>query len=658
MIFLIPIAMWLSTAICYLTIFKGTRQTFRRSLLTAAIANFFFIAASTELLGALDLITDWAVQGSWFLLDLALAATYFRITKRVGSNFRKIVSYWLISSKTFFKELGAFTTILLLILSCITLTVAVMTTPNNLDSLSYHLSRLGYWVQNKNVAHYATHIERSISFSPFSEYVHLHTFLLAGSWRFFQLLQWLCLVGILGFVSMLVQLFSNSRSALRIALLFAGTLPIAILESMTTQNDIVVSFFILATAFFVFDYIKKQDPVSLFLLVPTVGLGMMTKGTFAFFVLPFGLFLLIFMVSKGLWKPLGGAAVAAVFVMILLNGPFWYRTYQVFGTPIGRMSQGNKTHFSGGGSYLSSVSKHVFLHLGFISPGDRYNHFLETQLDHFHHLIGAPLNDPGTGMAFKMNRLNFNEDFAHNFLSAWLVIFSIPLLFVARISRAIKIYLALTLLAFLTFCFFIAYQTYGSRLHIPFFLLYSPVIGVVYGALFSTLFSKVLILILWLAALPFALLSASHPLLSTKWFFEEVFPPINSALNLHINIEGNVNLKQRSALMISPLEAFWGEYWRDAEKVRAEVNALHPQKIGFDFEEHSYDYAYQYLLQKPGRTFGHVAVRNPSKILEKSNFQPDIILAEHYEGEKFSYHRKVYFARRIVDGKWLYIPLQ
>ncbi len=166
---------------------------------------------------------------------------------------------------------------------------------------------------------------------------------------------------------------------------------------------------------------------------------------------------------------------------------------------------------------------------------------------------------PEHGMTFKMNKLNFNEDFAHNFFGIWLVLFSIPLLLFARLSEAAKWYSALTFLSFLIFCFFISYQIYGSRLHIPFFLLMAPVIGLVYDSCGARNFTHALTLSLWLSALPFALLSSTHPLLSTQWFFEKIFPPINAALNLNIRIDSsNLNLKQPSILSATPGRILWG----------------------------------------------------------------------------------------------------
>lgn len=658
MIFLIPLALWLGTAICFLAFYRKSQHSFRRSLLTAAIGTFLFIAVSTELLSVFNLVNAIAIKLVWAIFNFGLILTFRHLCKRQDISMRDVADVWLASSKSFFSQMGRLTNVIMLSLLGLTFIVAVVAPPNNMDSLAYHLSRLGYWIQNGNVNHYASHIERSISFSPFSEYVHLHAFLLTGSERAFQLLQWSCLVGILMYISLLVEMLSGKLSALRMALSFAVTLPIVVLESMTTQNDIVVAFFIIACAFYAFDYVRQQNKISLILLVPAAALGMMTKGTFVFFVLPFAAYISVFMILKpALWKPLIILAFSAVTFMLLLNGPFWYRTYCIYETPIGTMSNGNKNDISNPSNLLSSTSKHVFLHLGFVSPGDRYNQWMVKTLNGFHERIGMPLNPPGTDMIFKMNKLNFNEDFAHNFLGMWLIIFSLPLLFFTNLSKTARWYAALSFGGFLLFCSFIGYQIYGSRLHIAFFLLLAPIMGIIYGSLKWRLLPVLLSVFLWLAALPFAMLSNSRPLLSTNWFFDTVFPKVNNTFNLNIRVGShNRNLKHESILFESPEKIVWGDYWQHANAMRGFVDSLGAKNIGFDFVEASMDYAFQYVLRKPERHFEHVAVRNPSKVLENKTYNPDCIIAEHFEGDQMNYHGRTYVKKWQRDGTFIYVP--
>ncbi|MCF2490228.1 glycosyltransferase family 39 protein [Dyadobacter sp. CY347] len=659
MILLIPLAIWLGTANCFLAFYKGSPQAFRRSILAAGIASLFFVAGLTELLSVVNLINAVAIKIAWAILNIGLFFIFRWLSNKENVSMLSISKVWLSSARAFFRGTGVLTNVIVFSILGLTCLVAVVATPNNMDSMAYHLSRLGYWIQHGNVEHYASHIVRSISFSPFSEYVHLHTFLLSNSDRAFQLLQWSCFAGILMYISLLTELLSGSRTALGMALSFAVTVPIVILESMTTQNDIVVAFFVVACAFYAVDYVKQPGRISLLLLAPAAALGMMTKGTFIFYTLPFAVYVFIFMITKPLQRrALFMLVCGSLVLVLLLNGPFWYRTYLIFDSPIGTMTNGNKNDISNPGNLLSSTAKHVFLHLGFVSPGDQYNQFMVKVLDGFHQMIGIPLNSPGTGMEFKMNKLNFNEDFAHNFFAMWLVIFSLPLMFFTKLSKTARWYNLMAFASFLIFCFFIGYQIYGSRLHITFFMLVAPVIGIIYGSLSTPAIPSLISIVLWLAALPFAVLSTSHPLLSTKWFFEEVFPKVNSGLNLNIHIgKGNMNLKQPSILFAAPTKIVWGDYQEQALNMRAYVDSIGAKKIGFDFIESSLDYAYQYVLRKPGRHFEHVMVRNPSQFLEHKTFNPDCIIAEHDEGNHLHYHGRHYVKEWSANGTFIYVPV-
>ena len=655
MIFLIPIAFGIIAVNCYLAFYKNLDYSVRRSFLTALTALFFFIASTTELLSIFNWINRWGISLTWFTLDIFLLLWYFRLSKRKKLNFKQVFRIWYNAASAYFKQLGFLTLFILSTLLTITLAVSLIATPNNIDSLSYHLSRLGYWIQNGNIEHYASNIERAISFTPLSEYVHLHTFLLSESERFFQIVQWLSFVGILGFISILVETFSGSRSALRIALCFGATIPIVLLESMTTQNDLVVTFFIVATAAYVFDYVKQNNSLSLAMLVFSVALGIMAKGTFVFYALPFGLYLLIHLLVKRQWKILGMLFAGVVFFTFILNAPFLYRTYKIFNSPFGTVSNGNQNYINNIQGLASSTSKHVFLHLGFVSPGDRYNQTLKQGLENFHNWLGIPLNN-SDGMTFKMNKLNFNEDFAHNFLAMWLIIIGFLIFPFARLSSLARWYFTLSIASFLVFCFFISYQTYGSRIHIPFFVLMSPAIGLIYSAITSSVLQIILITVLWLNAIPFTVLSVTHPLLSTKWFFEKAFPIINKPLKLNIQPDKLVNLKQESILFNSPEKIIWGDHWDEIKSLVNYVDSLKANKIGFDFEEPTYDYAYQYVLRNPDRRFEHVLVRNASKVLEDPNFTPEVIVAEHDEGDSVAYHGKTYYRKWSGTFRYIYVP--
>lgn len=656
MILLIPLSFLLAFANFQTHLYKKYPQGTRYSTLAAFILISFFVAVSTELLSSFNQISKTGIATSWLVFNAILVFWYFRNDASDRENLLVVWKRGLDKAWHFFRKTGFLTQFVLSTILFSTLLVALVSPPNNSDSMSYHVSRLVYWLQNGTVEHYSSHIQRSISFSPFSEYVHLHSFVLTGGERFFHLLQWLSLIGILLFVSLFVQLFTKSDNAIRLALCFAVTIPIVVLESMTTQNDLVVSFFVLATAYYAIEYLQTPRKSTILLLSASISLGILTKGIYPFYAAPFGIYLLIKLLSKRNWRGLVGIGFAVVFITLLLNSPFWARNYELTGSPIGTATQGNQNTLHTPKAIISSVSKQVFLHLGFVSPNDRYNNFMLNQLKGFHQFLDFSLDEIGMGMPFKMNKLNFSEDYAHNFIAAWIILAAIVIAFFQRLPKVSRVYFGLSIASFVVFCTFVSYQIFASRLHIPFFVLVAPAIGIIYGS-FSLVFQRVLLMVLWLNALPFVILSASHPLLSTKWFFTKVFPVVNQHIKMKVEPEKQANLMQESILFASNNQIMWGDQWPEIATLVSYVDSLNAKNIGYYFEERSYDFAYYYVLRKPGRRFSHVAVANESRIFESPDFKPDCIIAEIDRGQSFIYNQITYEKKWSSRSRSVYLPV-
>ena len=77
---------------------------------------------------------------------------------------------------------------------------ALYTVPYNYDSMTYHLARVGHWIDHKNVAHYITNIDRQIYSPVLCEYFLMHIMLLTGSDILVNLLQFFCLLSSTYFV--------------------------------------------------------------------------------------------------------------------------------------------------------------------------------------------------------------------------------------------------------------------------------------------------------------------------------------------------------------------------------------------------------------------------------------------------------------------------
>ena len=75
-----------------------------------------------------------------------------------------------------------------------TLIVGATSPPNNWDSMSYHLSRIQYWIQGSGIHFFDTNNFRQNLFSPLSEFIILHTQILSDTDLFANLVQWVCYI--------------------------------------------------------------------------------------------------------------------------------------------------------------------------------------------------------------------------------------------------------------------------------------------------------------------------------------------------------------------------------------------------------------------------------------------------------------------------------
>ena len=110
------------------------------------------------------------------------------------------------------------------------------------------LPRIEHWIQNRSLDFYLTAIDRQLMLPDFAETLILQLRLLSGGDRLDNIVQWLAGAGSVILVGRIALALGASRRGVALARLTAATLPIGILESTSTQNDLVVTFFLMCTA--------------------------------------------------------------------------------------------------------------------------------------------------------------------------------------------------------------------------------------------------------------------------------------------------------------------------------------------------------------------------------------------------------------------------
>lgn len=224
-------------------------------------------------------------------------------------------------------------------LFCITLiffvvgVLSVASPPNNYDAMVYHMPRVVHWVQNNSVAHYPTHIIRQISFPPWAEYSILHFQILSSGDYFAGIVQWLALIGSVIGVSLITKHFGGNRKSQILSAVFVATLPTAILQGSSTQNDLSVAFWIICFVCFFLRSIRKNNMIYFIGMGRALGLSLLTKFTAYIFILPF---LVWFFYNKLRFAQKGILKKICIVCLIALsvNAVFYARNIQLQGAPI------------------------------------------------------------------------------------------------------------------------------------------------------------------------------------------------------------------------------------------------------------------------------------------------------------------------------------
>jgi 4-amino-4-deoxy-L-arabinose transferase-like glycosyltransferase len=478
--------------------------------LRAAVIWGGIIVTSTELLSLVKAIDSFHLSLVWgvsLLAGLAWLGWMLHRGKRLPP-LRKPV-------------FDSSTDLVLLILICVmvfgVLFVALKAPVQTYDSLSYHMSRVAHWAQNRSVGIYVTGIERQNMMGPFAEYVILHTYVLQHSDLLVNLVDWLAYLGcILAAVFIAGRLGAGKRGQL-IAAAFNASLPMAIAQASSSMTDIVVAFWVMCAIAEIVSALASRNATwrTWLYLAAATGLAVLTKTTAFAFVLPFLLWFGIkVLFSRGMrWTVLRMLPFLALVVVI--NLPFWLRNTLTYGTPLGSpaLIQEHANQVLTLGVLLSNVVRNLSLNFG--TPSASINHFTSAVISKLHRLVGMNLEDPRTTFNhnFSITDQVMMEDRTGNPVHLFFILIAAGTALLNKKYRGLVCtYSLVAISTFLLFSIGNTYQVFGNRLLVPFFLLSAPLVGLVV-ARFRPWLGLASGFLLVLAGLPWLLSLQSRPIL-------------------------------------------------------------------------------------------------------------------------------------------------
>ena len=457
--------------LCFAALLK--RDKFRESFLISAIANGLFVAMLTEVLSFFELIGYVPLVVCWSLYLATLLVWRYR---ELGTG-----------CKIALEKLTAVQIVVGTLLACVIGVAgsgAIISAPNNFDSLTYHLPRVMHWIQNRSVEHYPTHIDRQLILAPFSEFVIMHLQILSGGDRFANCVQWFSMVGSAVGVSLIARALQGSLNSQIVSAALSVSIPMGLLQSTSTQNDYAVAFWLVCLTYYVIKARECPCAKHALLVGVCLALAIFTKGTAYLVAVPFMMVYLWDLVAKGMKTATASLLIVSV-AILLVNGGHYARNFKIYGNPISP-GTGNDIICTriDVTSVISCVTKNIATQLS--SGMQVANTTLAALTNVIHNAIGVDVIDPDLtsdrGFFILPAQVQNHEDYAPNPLHMILMLLAAVTLVLRRkqYSRETILFATATMLSFVVLSIGIKWNPFISRYFLPVFVISAPFLGLLY----------------------------------------------------------------------------------------------------------------------------------------------------------------------------------
>lgn len=202
------------------------------------------------------------------------------------------------------------------ILLLVQLVLAWRVPPNNYDSMTYHLTRILFWLQDDSVRQFANATERQATFPVNAEIIQGWTMMLSGGERFIQLVQWTAQLGLIAFVFAAAKDFGYRRMHAGVAACAMLAMPIMVAQATSAQNDLIVGFFAAGAALFLLRGLRGDNSAYVVAAI-AAGLVVGTKSSGPLIITALGIGALVYCGRD--WRKLVRPAVLLIAGIILLG---------------------------------------------------------------------------------------------------------------------------------------------------------------------------------------------------------------------------------------------------------------------------------------------------------------------------------------------------
>lgn len=543
-------------------------------LMSVPVVAGIALNVAVEALGAVDRLGS---RTAWWIVSALGSAAVVLALRRLYRHLERVPNSQRLRPEAFVA--GA-----LLVILAMTLLTALVSPPNNYDSLVYHNARVMQWWDHGHLGFWTTPIDRQLRMPPLASYFRLSLYGLTGTDLFFNAVQWIFFVYAIFGAWALAESLAPGRKAGALAAVLVATMPMALLQSTSSQNDLVCTGYVVAAAYFLVRVLREAAGsvgTDLALLGAAVGLACLTKGT----AIPLTLPLLAIGVGKVLLgtalsgrdrrASLAGAA-AAITLAAFLNVPHAVRVLSWFGSVESRYPEVVRMPVyledgigTGAARVLSQLTRNGVLQLGQLRLLGVRSTVLIGAVTSLHRVIGIGVDDPGISYAktrledARWQLLN-HEDMASSTFHFLLALLAPGLLLARRLSgtglrRPLGIALAAGWVLWAALCLSVAFMPWNQRLHLPALVLLMAPAAAVWSVIPRA--GRLVSVVALAMSLPYLLLNYSRPLVG----FDRIAP--ESAWR---RIWTGGGTEEFRSILRTPR---WDNYFRSAPDYRKEIES-------------------------------------------------------------------------------------
>lgn len=480
----------------------------RRSLLGTALAGAAFAVAVNEFLSPFQAVDRFWLSVAWAGAGLAGAARIRPDGVRAAwARWRFPVRAplaWATLAACAFSLTGAFLS-------------AVLGPPNMADALTYHMPRVVYWQVHQSVNFYPANFYQQLSLQPFSEYAMLHLYVLAESDQFVQLAQWAIWAAAIAAASLTAQRLGADWRGQALAAGLCAALPSGVLQASGAKPDVLVAGWLLIAIYFALgardeDWGAREAAGAGL----ASGLALLSKGTAYVFGAGIAPFLLLGM------GPIAGRrlfrqAPLLVGVALLVNAPHYARNFAYNGHPLGNGTPNGheEDRFANDrisvGATVSNLLRNLPQQLVF---RPEWNQAIFDAVVAAHESLGLDPQDRATTWSntrYRMPAVSRHEGEAANVRHLLLLAPMLPwLLWRRRWDPTAALALG-CLGGAILFCALLKWQPWHARMHLPLFVIVTPVMGVFLSRLRPRALAVAALVWLTWSQHPFVLHNALRP---------------------------------------------------------------------------------------------------------------------------------------------------